>query len=77
MITNIYFVRHAHSIHTPEEMSRPLSEIGFKDAERVTEVLSQKGITHVISSPYRRAIQTVQGIANLSGFNILLDDEFA
>lgn len=38
MITNIYFVRHASSIYYPDEMNRPLSEKGFKDAKRVTEL---------------------------------------
>jgi 2,3-bisphosphoglycerate-dependent phosphoglycerate mutase len=61
MITNIYFVRHADSSYTPEELNRPLSEKGIKDAKKVTELLSHENITKVISSPYKRAIQTVEG----------------
>lgn len=64
MITNIYFVRHAHSTYTPDEISRPLSERGFKDAKKVTKLLLEDNITRVISSPYRRAMQSVEGIAN-------------
>lgn len=76
MRTNIYFARHAHSIYTPDELNRPLSERGFKDAERVTKLLSQENITHVISSPYKRALQTVENIAKLSELNILIDEGF-
>ena len=34
LVTNVYFVRHAHSIYTPEELERPLSKRGFEDAQR-------------------------------------------
>jgi 2,3-bisphosphoglycerate-dependent phosphoglycerate mutase len=74
--TNIYLVRHAHSTYTPDEINRPLSERGLKDAERITELLSYENITHVVSSPYKRAIQTVEGIAFLSKIEILIDEGF-
>lgn len=64
MPTNVYFVRHAHSTYTPDEMGRPLSNKGFADAKIVTELLKNEGIDVVYSSPYKRAIQTVDGIAN-------------
>ncbi|MCC2441947.1 histidine phosphatase family protein, partial [Bacillus paranthracis] len=35
MLTNLYLVRHAHSTYTPEELKRPLSEKGLKDAYKV------------------------------------------
>jgi 2,3-bisphosphoglycerate-dependent phosphoglycerate mutase len=76
MVTNIYFVRHAHSIYTPEELNRPLSERGLKDAEQVTKLLAGENITDVVASPYKRAIQTVEGIANLLGLDIAVDDGF-
>lgn len=76
MITNIYFVRHAHSIYTPEDLKRPLSERGLKDAERATEILSKEKIHRVISSPYKRAIETVEGIAALLNQEVQLEDDF-
>ena len=76
MITNIYFVRHANSSYTPDELNRPLSEKGFKDSKKVTELLSQENITQVISSPYKRAIQTVEGTANHFGLTISIDEGF-
>ncbi|PFK59286.1 histidine phosphatase family protein [Bacillus thuringiensis] len=72
-MTTIYFVRHAHSTYTKEERERPLSEKGYLDAENVTRLLKDKQIDVVISSPYKRAIQTVQGIANT--YKLLIQTE--
>ena len=74
MITTIYFVRHAHSIYTSDEISRPLSPQGWEDAERVTKQLENENIDRVIASPYKRAIQTVEGVAKSTGVKIQLDD---
>jgi 2,3-bisphosphoglycerate-dependent phosphoglycerate mutase len=76
MITNIYFVRHANSAYTPDELNRPLSEKGIKDAQKVTELLSRENINKVISSPYRRAIQTVEGTSDYFGLSISIDEGF-
>lgn len=76
MITNIYFVRHAHSTYTPDELSRPLSKEGIEAAEKVTRLLSEEKIAHVISSPYKRAIQTVEGTAKIHGLEILIEENF-
>lgn len=63
MDTNIYFVRHAHSVYTPDELGRPLSERGIQDADKVTNLLKTENIEVVLSSPYKRAFQTVEGTA--------------
>jgi 2,3-bisphosphoglycerate-dependent phosphoglycerate mutase len=63
-ITQLYLVRHAHSEYTPEELTRPLSEKGKVDAEHVTELLKKEKIDAVCSSPYKRAVETVEGIAH-------------
>jgi 2,3-bisphosphoglycerate-dependent phosphoglycerate mutase len=62
-MTVIYFVRHAHSYYTADEYNRPLSDKGFEDRERVTKLFKDKIIHAAYSSPYKRAIQTVEGIA--------------
>ncbi|XKE50231.1 histidine phosphatase family protein [Sutcliffiella horikoshii] len=64
MLTNLYFVRHAHSIYTPDELERPLSEKGYKDAERILALIQPDNIDVVVSSPYKRAVQTVEAVAN-------------
>ncbi|MBM6644573.1 histidine phosphatase family protein [Bacillus sp. RIT809] len=73
-MTTIYFVRHAHSTYTKEERERPLSEKGYLDAENVTHLLKDEHIDVVISSPYKRAIQTVQGIANTYNVSIQIEE---
>lgn len=75
-MTNLYLVRHAHSVYTPEELTRPLSEQGLNDAKIITDTLIGMNIDYVISSPYRRAIQTVEGIAAYIGGAIVIEDDF-
>ncbi|TDY01323.1 UNVERIFIED_CONTAM: 2,3-bisphosphoglycerate-dependent phosphoglycerate mutase [Lysinibacillus xylanilyticus] len=62
-MTVIYFVRHAHSHFTADEYNRPLSDKGFEDRDRVTKLFKNKIIHTIYSSPYNRAVQTVEGIA--------------
>ncbi|MFE7062009.1 histidine phosphatase family protein [Sutcliffiella sp. NPDC057660] len=76
MLTNLYFVRHAHSIYTPEELRRPLSKEGLSDVEKIDRLLSQERIDYVISSPYLRAVQTVEGVAGRIGKEVILEDGF-
>lgn len=42
VITNVFLVRHAHSVYTPDELHRPLSERGVSDAKKVTEQLKSE-----------------------------------
>lgn len=76
MQTNLYFVRHAHSNYTPDELGRPLSKQGFVDALTVTELLKYKNIDSVYSSPYKRAVQTVEGIATSIDAEIQIEHDF-
>ncbi|MGE7947168.1 histidine phosphatase family protein [Lysinibacillus sp. NPDC093688] len=62
-MTVIYFVRHAHSYYTADEYNRPLSDKGFEDRDRVTKLFTNKIIHAIYSSPYKRSVQTVAGIA--------------
>ena len=74
-MTTIYFVRHAHSTYTKEERERPLSEKGWLDAQNITSLLKGEKVDVVISSPYERAIQTVEGIANANKLSIQLEED--
>ncbi|WP_139993684.1 histidine phosphatase family protein [Paenibacillus paridis] len=75
-MTNLYFVRHAHSVYTPDEVNRPLSEHGCNDAKRVTDLLKEHHIDLVLSSSFKRAMQTVEGAANFIDEAVLLVDGF-
>lgn len=76
MVTSVYFVRHAHSTYTSDELNRPLSQQGIEGADKVTKLLSKENITDVISSPYKRAVQTVEGIAKLCGLEVITEEAF-
>lgn len=76
-MTTIIFVRHAESnLRNHDEQLRELSPKGMEDRKRVTEYLSEKKIDAVLSSPYRRAVDTVADYAQTHGFAIELADAF-
>ncbi|MFP4977529.1 histidine phosphatase family protein [Paenibacillus sp. CN-4] len=76
MNTHIYLVRHAHSNYSSDELNRPLSERGKRDADKVTEILKKEGIQVLISSPYKRAVQTIEGLADTLGASIVIENSF-
>lgn len=76
MRTTIIFVRHAHSTYSPDELGRPLSSKGFTDAATMSEVLKKESIDIVISSPYKRAVQTVEAIAEFIDHKVIIDNGF-
>ncbi|WP_113929105.1 histidine phosphatase family protein [Bacillus sp. P14.5] len=76
MATTIYFVRHAHSVYTPDELERPLSDKGFADRDQITEVLAGENIDVFLSSPYLRAVQTIEGAADYYGKKIQHIEDF-
>jgi len=64
MKTIIYMVRHAESPYTEgNERTRGLTQKGKIHAETITELLKDEGINIIISSPYARAILTLEGLA--------------
>jgi 2,3-bisphosphoglycerate-dependent phosphoglycerate mutase len=77
MDTEVYLVRHAHSEFLLEhEETRGLSEQGWSDAQRAADLLAGEEIQHILSSPYVRAVQTVEGLARQLGKEIELDPRF-
>lgn len=70
-MTTVYFIRHAQSDRfTQDDRTRPLTAEGLSDTVKITEALSDKGITHIISSPYKRTIQTVTNLSEKLGLSI-------
>lgn len=70
-MTTVYFIRHAQSDRfTQDDRTRPLTAEGLSDTVKITEALSDKGITHIISSPYKRTIQTVTDLSEKLGLSI-------
>ncbi|MBM7691047.1 2,3-bisphosphoglycerate-dependent phosphoglycerate mutase [Peribacillus deserti] len=62
-MTILYFVRHAHSVYNSNELRRPLSNKGAMDSISVCELLKNERVDHIISSPYRRAVETVETLS--------------
>ena len=76
-MTNIYFVRHAEpNYNNHDDMTRELSPKGMKDRELVTEFLADKQVDIVISSPYKRAVDTVAHFTSLRDLPITTIADF-
>jgi 2,3-bisphosphoglycerate-dependent phosphoglycerate mutase len=64
MNTTVYMVRHAESPYTEgDERTRGLTPAGELYANKVTGILKDEEIDVIISSPYARAVLTVEGLA--------------
>ena len=76
-MTHIYFVRHAQPDFTVhDDRSRPLTEQGLRDREQATSFLLPRNISAVLSSPYRRARDTVGHLAEALGLTVELIADF-
>lgn len=70
----LYLIRHAHADWQPSD-DRPLSAQGLRQAQRVDRVLEAVRPEVIYSSPARRAMQTVQPIAERRGLAIRLEPD--
>ena len=76
-MTNIYFIRHAESDTSVRNgRIRPLTEKGMASRALVTEFLQNKNISAVLSSPFKRAVDTISGFADKNGFGIEIVEDF-
>ena len=76
-MTTVYFVRHAKSNRFAEDdRTRPLTDEGLSDTLKITEALSDKGISHILSSPYKRTVQTVTDLSERLRLSIETDEDF-
>lgn len=63
-MTQIYFVRHAEpNYRNHHDADRELSPRGLAERHLVTDFLLDKGVDAVLSSPYRRAADTIRPFA--------------
>lgn len=76
-MTTIYFVRHAiPNFNNHNDLTRELTAQGLEDRKRVTEFLWNRDIDAVLSSPYKRAVDTVKEFADAKGLEIKLIEAF-
>lgn len=76
-MTTVYFVRHAlPDLSNHDDMTRALTSKGLEDSRLVTAFLADKSVTALYSSPFRRAVQTVEAFAAHLGLTIMTVDGF-
>lgn len=76
-MTHVFFVRHARpNYDNHDDFSRELSPQGMADRALVTRFLADKQIDAVLSSPYKRAVDTVKAFADQYGFPVQTIDGF-
>lgn len=76
-MTTVYFIRHAQSARGDfDDRIRPLTEEGLADTKQITAALHDKNITHILSSPYKRTLQTVADLAQTLGLFPETDEDF-
>lgn len=76
-MTEFYFVRHAEPDYSNhDDMTRALTEKGLRDRLLAAEFLKDKNIAAVYSSPFKRAVDTVQPLADRLNLPILTDPDF-
>ena len=76
-MTKVFFIRHAEpNYENHDDLLRELTPKGMQDRKIVTEYLSNKKIDVVLSSPYKRAVQTLEDFADKFGFKIETIDDF-
>ena len=79
--TQIYLVRHAKARSRsdwsgPDDL-RPLTKTGRRQADALRDLLADRGVARVISSPYVRCRQTVEPLGQRLRLPVDLADELA
>lgn len=76
-MTTVYFIRHAEpNYDNHNDALRELSAKGLADRKLVTRFLAGQRIDAVLSSPYKRAVDTLKDFADSFGFQMELVDDF-
>lgn len=76
-MTTVYFVRHAQpNYENHDDMLRELTPKGMEDRKLVTKFLEDKKVDLVLSSPYKRAADTVRDFADTNGLKIGIVEDF-
>lgn len=76
-MTNVYFIRHAQpNYDNHNDLLRELSEKGLADRALVTKYLADKSIDAVLSSPFKRAFDTVLPFAEGRGLEVEVIEDF-
>lgn len=73
----IYLVRHAKAgerrAWNGDDLERPLSRRGWRQAQAIGERLAVKGASALYSSPYVRCVQTLEPLADRLGTKVVVE----
>src|SRR5690606_24805396 len=75
MHKTLYLVRHCKA--TGQAPDAELTAEGFEQARALTDFFRELDISHIISSPFTRAIQSIEHLADSRSLPIQIDDRLA
>ncbi|WP_339148888.1 MULTISPECIES: histidine phosphatase family protein [unclassified Sutcliffiella] len=75
MSKNIYIVRHCQTEGQPPESQ--LTEEGFKQALELAQFFSNTPIDRIVSSPFLRAIQSIEPLSKKTNIRMEVDERLA
>lgn len=74
-MTTVYFIRHAQADSAVlDQESRPLTDKGKQDCYQLAEDFENIKIDFILSSPYRRSLDTIAQIAERPGLSVHISD---
>jgi phosphohistidine phosphatase SixA len=80
-VVKLYVVRHAQagdrSRWTQPDTLRPLSPRGAKQASGVRDLLADRGLKRLVSSPAVRCVDTLRPLGEMLGIEVETDDRLA
>jgi phosphohistidine phosphatase SixA len=78
---SVLLLRHMSAGHRErwddDDKLRPLDKRGRKQARALTELFVPRSIGRIVSSPYRRCVESVEALADARGLPIELDERLA
>lgn len=72
-MSTIYLIRHCET--TGQAPDAPLTPRGEEQAQRLCTQLLELPITHLISSPYRRALDSIQPLATVLKLSVAQEED--
>jgi 2,3-bisphosphoglycerate-dependent phosphoglycerate mutase len=75
MDKTVYLVRHCQA--AGQELQAELTEDGKEQAKELMRFFEKRNIKHIISSPFTRAIQSIQPTADSLGLQVEIDGRLA
>jgi len=75
MVKHIYVIRHCEAQGQSSDAS--LTEQGFHQAEVLAKFFADKKIDRIITSPFLRAIQTIEPLSTRGNINVEIDERLS